>query len=64
MSLFKGCSKPNIPESLSPSAARQAGFKGDVFYTSEFLNHMEELDAPGKPNEEIVVVGGGKSAQE
>ncbi|KLO19083.1 FAD/NAD(P)-binding domain-containing protein [Schizopora paradoxa] len=59
-----GCSSPHIPESLSPSAARQAGFKGDVFHTSDFLSHMEKLDAPDKSNEEIVVVGGGKSAQD
>ncbi|KAI0832857.1 FAD/NAD(P)-binding domain-containing protein [Trametes gibbosa] len=67
-----GCATPKMPESLRPTTALAAGFEGPVLHTAEFAERANELlsscptatrssatDAPS-----IVVVGGGKSAQD
>ncbi|KAI0315357.1 FAD/NAD-P-binding domain-containing protein [Amylostereum chailletii] len=68
-----GCSTPLVPESLSPHAAAAAGFKGPVFHSMDFGLKMDELLAaarrpigedPSSDPSGVVVVGGGKSAQD
>ena len=63
---WQGCSEPSIPPSLSMEAAKRAGFLGPVIHSSEFSNHVDKMLENHKSNPEysVVVVGGGKSAQE
>ncbi|KAJ2933423.1 hypothetical protein H1R20_g3675, partial [Candolleomyces eurysporus] len=70
----KGCSNPKIPAELSPETAKKAGYRGLVFHTSKFAQHLdqilEEIPPSGKgekldeDEDMVVVVGCGKSAQE
>jgi dimethylaniline monooxygenase (N-oxide forming) len=67
----QGCSSPHYPESLTPDAAKAARFSGPVLHSMHFRSRVDDLlactkrfdshEAPGAP---IIVVGGGKSAQE
>ncbi|KAI0044469.1 FAD/NAD-P-binding domain-containing protein [Auriscalpium vulgare] len=69
-----GCSNPRIPGSLSQAAADAADFTGPVVHTQEFPARIDELlatvkavehDSPDVGNADtVVVVGGGKSAQD
>ncbi|KAI8989847.1 FAD/NAD(P)-binding domain-containing protein [Trametes punicea] len=67
-----GASTPRMPDELSPNAAAAAGFKGPVFHSVDFVSRVKELlltVPPEKPGSEtapasVVVVGGGKSAQD
>ncbi|KAJ7781934.1 FAD/NAD-P-binding domain-containing protein [Mycena maculata] len=63
-----GTSKPMIPEYLSPANAKRARFEGSVMHSAHFTAHMEEIleAVPGSSESPraIVVVGGGKSAQD
>ncbi|KAF8524988.1 hypothetical protein JB92DRAFT_2877960 [Gautieria morchelliformis] len=66
-----GCSNPFIPPSLSPASAKNAGFHGPVLHSSRFSAEVDGIirEIPESPPSEkdavsIVVVGGGKSAQE
>jgi lysine/ornithine N-monooxygenase len=71
---FKGCSNPKIPTELSPETAQKTGYRGLVFHTSKFAQHLEQIleeippsgkdDKPGEDEDMVVVVGCGKSAQE
>ena len=68
---FQGCNAPNIPKLLAPAAAASAGFKGMVFHSVDFKSKMSELLDRVPPPQDgepapapIVVIGGGKSAQE
>lgn len=47
-------------------AAKQAGFDGLVIHSSELGNHLDRIlkDHKVDPDYSVVVVGGGKSAQE
>ncbi|KAJ7158254.1 FAD/NAD-P-binding domain-containing protein [Mycena crocata] len=67
-----GCSTPKIPETLSPAAAKTAGFHGPVIHSIDFAPQLETIlktippsmpdsTAPAKG---ILIIGGGKSAQE
>ncbi|GLB35449.1 putative pyridine nucleotide-disulphide oxidoreductase [Lyophyllum shimeji] len=67
-----GCSNPNVPEHLSPETAKRAGFRGPVFHSANFRDHVDDVlettksvlsDATGEAKS-IVVIGGGKSAQD
>ncbi|KAN0138715.1 hypothetical protein V8E53_003703 [Lactarius tabidus] len=67
-----GNSNPKFPESLSPAAAKAANFSGPVLHSMQFASRMDDLlectapagpDAP-RPPAPVVVVGGGKSAQD
>ncbi|KAJ6462046.1 FAD/NAD-P-binding domain-containing protein [Mycena vitilis] len=67
-----GCSAPKIPRTLSPDAAKRAGFRGPVIHSKYFaanlaliLENVPQI-SPGHESAatSIVVVGGGKSAQE
>lgn len=67
----QGCSTAKIPPSLAPAAANTLGFKGMVFHSMDFGAKMDELlrQVPPSRGDEpdtapIVVIGGGKSAQE
>jgi dimethylaniline monooxygenase (N-oxide forming) len=69
----KGCSNPKIPAEISQSAADRAGFRGIVLHFSHFAAHLDKILEAVKPvssnggrddGETILVVGGGKSAQE
>jgi len=62
----QGCSEPSIPGNLSTEAAQKAGFDGLVIHSSEFAKHMDKIleDHKSNPDYSVVVVGGGKSAQE
>ena len=68
----QGCSSPHYPRPLTPDAAKAARFSGPVLHSMHFSSRIEDLltcttpvdshEAPGAPS--IVVIGGGKSAQE
>ena len=75
MSFFsQGCSSPSIPPTLSRHAAKQAGFRGPVLHSSQFRRELDNVlasvkavsanSAPSNEQECVIVVGGGKSAQE
>ena len=75
MSFFsQGCSSPSIPPALSPHAAKQVGFCGPVLHSSQFRRELKNVlasvkpvsanSAPSNEQECVIVVGGGKSAQE
>jgi cation diffusion facilitator CzcD-associated flavoprotein CzcO len=67
-----GCSSPHYPRPLTPDAAKAARFSGPVLHSMHFRSRIEDLltcttpvdshEAPGAPS--IVVIGGGKSAQD
>ncbi|OSC97983.1 FAD/NAD-P-binding domain-containing protein [Trametes coccinea BRFM310] len=65
-----GSSNPRIPKELSPEAAAAAGFKGLVMHTVDFARKIDVLLAHAAPAESgpdtpsVVVIGGGKSAQD
>ncbi|KAJ3017760.1 hypothetical protein NUW54_g508 [Trametes sanguinea] len=65
-----GSSNPRIPQELSPEAAAAAGFKGLVMHTVDFARKIDVLLANAAPAESgpdtpsVVVIGGGKSAQD
>lgn len=61
-----GNSAPKIPAGLSASDATKVGFAGPVLHSSESWTGMESIVASAKasPGKHVVVVGGGKSAQE
>ena len=56
-----------MPAPLSPSAAKKANFNGPVFHSSEFAQQLDGLSCTSNTEgrlKSIVIVGGGKSAQE
>ncbi|KAG6861662.1 hypothetical protein C0995_013664 [Termitomyces sp. Mi166 len=66
-----GCSNPSVPTYLSLPAAESAGFRGLIFHSSKFRDHLDEvlntkpIDSDGNEKDaSIVVIGGGKSAQD
>ncbi|KAL1940037.1 hypothetical protein VTO73DRAFT_9372 [Trametes versicolor] len=69
-----GCDVPKLPASLHADAALAAGFKGLVFHSVDFGTKLRDLiesvphQYPGENSESlgsfIVVIGGGKSAQD
>ena len=66
---FQGCSAPKIPSYLSQEAADKASFRGLIIHSSQFASHLDKiLDtvkvASEDKNDTVLVVGGGKSAQE
>lgn len=68
----KGCSTPYFDPNLSPSVAEQAQFKGPVIHSMHFNSQIKTILStvepmqPGLENESpsIVIIGGGKYAQE
>ena len=68
----QGQSSPKFPPDLNPDAATAAGFKGMVFHSFDFGSRLRDLLASVPPIDpssrsrtaSVVVVGGGKSAQE
>ncbi|KAF8334414.1 FAD/NAD-P-binding domain-containing protein [Amanita rubescens] len=62
-----GCHSPNVPKALSPSAAEAAGFQGLVVHSRDFAPNLDNILARTNSESEpkyVVVVGGGKSAQD
>ncbi|KAJ7243926.1 hypothetical protein B0H12DRAFT_1130109 [Mycena haematopus] len=64
-----GTSKPMIPDYLSSSAAQRAHFEGPIIHSAHFGARLEDIMnmIPPKSSEasrSVVVVGGGKSAQD
>ncbi|KAI5122659.1 hypothetical protein M0805_007920 [Coniferiporia weirii] len=60
-----GCSQAYMPPSLSPFVAKEMGFTGLVFHSSKFKANLENLLSQVQPKAgRIVVIGGGKSAQD
>ncbi|KAH7924190.1 FAD/NAD(P)-binding domain-containing protein [Leucogyrophana mollusca] len=64
-----GCSEPRIPLGLSAADAASAGFNGPVVHASHFSSQVEDILSRVRPVSHanpgrIVVVGGGKSAQD
>ncbi|KAF8551014.1 FAD/NAD(P)-binding domain-containing protein [Imleria badia] len=61
-----GCSQARVPETLSAKSAEQAGFRGPVVHSSEFASHVDQIlsEVQVNPDYSVVVVGGGKSAQD
>nr|GAT52224.1 FAD/NAD(P)-binding domain-containing protein [Mycena chlorophos] len=55
-----GCDAPEIPKPLSPSAAQQAGFQGQIIHSKDFAASLPIVDSA----KSIVIVGGGRSAQD
>lgn len=69
--LSQGCSRPRYPESLTPVAAKEAGFSGPVLHSMDFSSRIDDLltcstpvDSSANSGAPIIVIGGGKSAQE
>lgn len=61
----QGCSEPNIPMGLDMSAVKASGFSGPVLHSSQFTPQLEKiLSAAPEGTGSVVVIGGGKSAQE
>ncbi|KAH9922210.1 FAD/NAD-P-binding domain-containing protein [Fomitopsis serialis] len=58
-----GCSAPKIPEQLTSEKAKLAGFTGPTLHSSQFRQKLDAVLKAGK-NSGVVVVGGGKSAQD
>ncbi|KAJ3527639.1 hypothetical protein NMY22_g9712 [Coprinellus aureogranulatus] len=61
-----GTSAAKVPAGLTPGDATKSGFSGPVLHSSESWAGIEAIkesarEAPGKP---VVVIGGGKSAQD
>jgi lysine/ornithine N-monooxygenase len=64
---LQGASTPNIPKELSPQAEELVNFKVPVVHSSQFRSREEEVLDISRSSEDdatVVVVGGGKSAQE
>ena len=64
---IQGCHIPSFPDALSPSAAEAAGFRGLVVHSKDFAPNLDKILARTNSASEpkhVVVVGGGKSAQE
>lgn len=62
-----GCSTPFIPAALSIEAAKSANFNVPVIHSQQFGEHLDSLISVAKsapPDRVIVVIGGGKSAQD
>ncbi|KAK7462869.1 hypothetical protein VKT23_007448 [Stygiomarasmius scandens] len=62
-----GCNEPLVPEELSPASAKVASFKGRVFHSSKFRSQLDQMQVEGIADNalgEVVIVGGGKSAQD
>ncbi|KAH8833935.1 hypothetical protein DL96DRAFT_1457347 [Flagelloscypha sp. PMI_526] len=62
-----GCHSPQIPPALSAESAKQVGFNGFVFHSSELASRTTEVlssFSEKNNNKTIVVVGGGRSAQD
>ena len=62
----QGCSQAHVPETLSAMSGERAGFRGLVVHSSEFASRVDQIlsEAQVNPDYSVVVVGGGKSAQE
>jgi cation diffusion facilitator CzcD-associated flavoprotein CzcO len=61
----KGCSAPRVPHGLSPAVAKTANFGGLIIHSQEFAQNLDGiLEQTANGPKSIVVVGGGKSAQE
>ena len=67
---FQGCSTAHVPAELGTEAAASAGFTGLVFHSADFGARRSDFLEAVLPKAQapdaapIVVVGGGKSAQE
>ena len=68
---MQGCDTALIPDDLTPAAAQAAEFEGMVFHSIDFGAKMDDLlasvpqaDQGDSQPSPIVVIGGGKSAQE
>ncbi|KAI5824862.1 FAD/NAD(P)-binding domain-containing protein [Schizophyllum commune Tattone D] len=60
-----GCHEPSVPPNLTVARAKEAGFKGRVLHTSDFRKTLDSIGPEGATAlGRIVVVGGGKSAQD
>ncbi|KAG6381877.1 FAD/NAD(P)-binding domain-containing protein [Boletus reticuloceps] len=61
-----GCSQAHVPATLSVKSAEGAGFWGPVVHSSEFGSRVGQIlrEAQANPDYSVVVVGGGKSAQD
>ncbi|KXN85055.1 putative flavin-containing monooxygenase 1 [Leucoagaricus sp. SymC.cos] len=63
-----GCSEPKIPDYLSPTAARECQYRGIVVHSSQFASYVdkiaESIKNSGEGQAAVVVIGGGKSAQD
>ncbi|KAI0068518.1 FAD/NAD-P-binding domain-containing protein [Artomyces pyxidatus] len=60
-----GCSVPAIPVKLSPEAAKAANFAGPVLHSMDLQSKLDELHSVVTPDSGfVVVIGGGKSAQD
>lgn len=60
---------PAVPEGLSAAAAKNAGFEGLVFHSSDVASRFDDALAAVNPRSStspgtVVVIGGGRSAQE
>ena len=67
--LLQVCNTPYIPQNVSVESARAVGFDGLVVHSSELGQRLHEVIKAGKAQgfsgeNTVVVIGGGKSAQE
>lgn len=60
-----GTSAMKVPPGLEPASALRAGFKGPVMHSGESWSMMDAVQTSARSSQRpIIVVGGGKSAQE
>ncbi|CAL1698410.1 unnamed protein product [Somion occarium] len=60
-----GCNEPRVPNDLSAEVAKEAGFRGPVIHSSQFASRILSILNAVDPSEgAVIVVGGGKSAQD
>ncbi|KAJ7784353.1 FAD/NAD-P-binding domain-containing protein [Mycena metata] len=64
-----GCSTPKVPKTLSPDAAKRAGFRGPVIHSKDFAVQLGTIletvpIVSPESTKSVVIVGGGKSAQD
>ena len=65
----QGCTEPHVPENLSSEAAKRVGFTGPILHSLDFTSGMSSLLDAVKPETDkcpghVLIIGGGKSAQE
>ncbi|KAI0259070.1 FAD/NAD-P-binding domain-containing protein [Gloeopeniophorella convolvens] len=66
-----GCSNPRFPKGLTPADAKASGFTNPILHSMNFRSRIDDLLSSVKPisfgetpSSSIIVIGGGKSAQD
>jgi dimethylaniline monooxygenase (N-oxide forming) len=65
--ILQGCSEPYIPPALSPRSAQLGQLNIPVLHSESFASEIENIVSTAKSvsqDKTVVIIGGGKSAQE